>query len=64
VPAGIEIMIAKERPRAKITRAALIFLLDRFLAARVNEPIHVTFENRSLKKVEDDLGIRCLTVLD
>jgi hypothetical protein len=38
MPAGIEIMIAIEKPRAMITNSALIFLLDKFLPALVKAP--------------------------
>jgi hypothetical protein len=38
IPAGIEIMIAMENPKAMITRNALIFLLEIFLTALVKAP--------------------------
>jgi hypothetical protein len=38
MPAGIETMIAIEKPRAMITNSALIFLLDMFLTALVKAP--------------------------
>ena len=38
MPAGIETMIAIEKPRAMITNSALIFLLDKFLTALVKAP--------------------------
>jgi hypothetical protein len=43
VPAGTEIMIAIEKAKAMMTKSALIFLLERFLTARVKAPIHFTF---------------------
>jgi hypothetical protein len=42
MPAGIETMIAKEKPKAMITNSALIFLLDKFLTALVKAPIWFT----------------------
>jgi hypothetical protein len=38
MPAGIEIMIAIEKPKAMITKNALIFLLETFLTALVKTP--------------------------
>jgi len=38
MPAGIEIMIAIEKPKAMITNNALIFLLETFLTALVKTP--------------------------
>jgi hypothetical protein len=38
VPAGMEIIIAKEKPKAIITNNALIFLLEIFLTALVSAP--------------------------
>jgi hypothetical protein len=43
IPAGIEIMIAMENPKAMITRNALIFLLEIFLTALVKAPKRFTF---------------------
>jgi hypothetical protein len=44
MPAGIDIMIAMEKPRATITSRALVFLLDMFLYALVITPnIFYTF---------------------
>ena len=37
-PAGMEIIIAMEKPNAMITRSARIFLLEIFLIARVPIP--------------------------
>jgi hypothetical protein len=45
MPAGIEIMIAMEKPKATITNKALIFLLDMFRNALVNMPKDYTFTN-------------------
>jgi hypothetical protein len=45
MPAGIETMIAIEKARAMITNSALIFLLDRFLIARVKAPKSLTYSN-------------------
>jgi hypothetical protein len=42
MPAGIETMIAIEKPKAMITNNALIFLLDKFLTALVKAPISFT----------------------
>ena len=42
IPAGIETMIAIEKPRAMITNSALIFLLDMFLTALVKAPNYST----------------------
>jgi hypothetical protein len=42
MPAGIETMIAMEKPRAIITNSALIFLLDKFLTALVKVPKSLT----------------------
>ena len=39
IPAGREIIIAREKPKAITTKNALIFLLDKFLTALVNVPI-------------------------
>jgi hypothetical protein len=38
IPAGMEIMIAIEKPKAIITKNALIFLLETFLTALVKAP--------------------------
>jgi hypothetical protein len=38
MPAGIEIMIAIEKPKAMITKNALILLLEIFLTALVKTP--------------------------
>jgi hypothetical protein len=38
IPAGTEIMIAIEKPKAIITKNALIFLLETFLTALVKAP--------------------------
>jgi hypothetical protein len=38
MPAGIEIKIDTDRPKAMITSNALIFLLETFLTALVNTP--------------------------
>lgn len=38
IPAGREIIIAREKPKAMTTKNALIFLLDRFLTALVKAP--------------------------
>jgi hypothetical protein len=38
IPAGIEIMIAMEKPKAMITNSALIFLRETFLTALVKAP--------------------------
>ena len=39
IPEGREIMIAREKPKAMITKNALIFLLDKFLTALVKAPM-------------------------
>ena len=48
MPAGMEIMIAMEKPKAMITRIVLIFLLEMFLTALVKAPkrlhLHVHFD--------------------
>jgi hypothetical protein len=38
MPAGIEIIIAKEKPKAIITNSALILRLEMFLTALVKTP--------------------------
>jgi hypothetical protein len=43
MPAGIEIMIAIEKPKAMITKSVLIFLLETFLIALVKTPKRFTF---------------------
>jgi hypothetical protein len=43
MPAGMEIMIAIEKPKAMITKNALIFLLETFLTALVKAPKWFTF---------------------
>jgi hypothetical protein len=45
MPAGIETMIAMEKPRAIITNSALIFLLEIFLIALAITPKCFTFTN-------------------
>jgi hypothetical protein len=42
MPAGREIIIAREKPNAMTTNNALIFLLDKFLPALVMAPKSVT----------------------
>jgi hypothetical protein len=49
MPAGIEIIIAITKPRAMITKIALIFLRDMFLNALVKAPKCYTFPNVSIK---------------
>jgi hypothetical protein len=44
IPAGTEIMIAIENPKAMITNIALIFLLEMFLTALVNAPKRFTLK--------------------
>jgi len=41
-PAGIDIIIAKEKLKATITNSALIFLLEMFLIALVKAPKFIT----------------------
>jgi hypothetical protein len=43
MPAGIEIMIAIENPKAMIINNVLIFLLETFLTALVKAPKRFTF---------------------
>jgi hypothetical protein len=45
IPAGREIMIAREKPRAMVTNNALIFLLEKFLTALVKAPKCSTITN-------------------
>jgi hypothetical protein len=42
MPAGREIIMAREKPSAMTTKNALIFLLDKFLPALVRAPKSVT----------------------
>jgi hypothetical protein len=47
IPAGTEIMIAMEKPKAITTNKTLIFLLETFLNALVKTPTSLTFQMRS-----------------
>jgi hypothetical protein len=47
IPAGREIMIAREKPKAMTTKNALIFLLDKFLTALVKAPKPITVQTVS-----------------
>ena len=48
-PAGMEIIIAIEKPNAIITSSALIFRLEMFLTARVTIPNKIAFQSSSKK---------------
>ena len=45
IPEGTEIMIAREKPKAMMTKNALIFLLDKFLTALVRAPKLLTLHD-------------------
>jgi hypothetical protein len=50
IPAGIEIIMAIEKPKAIITNNDLIFLLEMFLTALVTIPKLFTFQRISEKE--------------
>jgi hypothetical protein len=55
-PAGIEIIMAMEKPRAIITNNARIFLLEMFLIALFKTPMCFTFQ--SARKTDNQEGVR------
>jgi hypothetical protein len=64
MPAGIEIMIAMEKPKAIITNSALIFRLEIFLTALVTmpkffSPFKAFQKKRTTKKREWREGFGC-----
>src|SRR3990172_5836722 len=59
-PAGMEIIIAMEKPNAMITSSALIFRLEMFLTARVAIPNYFAFlmflEKKTTRARESDFS--------
>ena len=63
MPAGIEIIIAMQKPKAMITNKARTLRLEIFLTALVNTPNQFTFQNIPKKRTTKKRGLRKKRVL-